>query len=81
MEEPVLTLCKFTSIKHVLYVTASVSKPGSDSLQAFKSWIIHYILLADAQNKASTFPGLLNSSQENLALVPQEQLSWSLGAV
>lgn len=76
-----LTLCKFTSIKHVLYVTASASKPGSNSLQAFKSWIIHHILLADAQNKASTFPGLPSSSQDSLALVLQEQLPWSLGAV
>lgn len=62
-------------------VTANVSEPGSDLLQAFTSWIIHYILLADAQNKAATFPGLPNSSQENLALVLQEQLLWSLGAV
>lgn len=43
-EEPVLTLCKFTSIKHVLYVTANSSKPGSGLLQTFKFWIIHYML-------------------------------------
>lgn len=73
-EEPVLTLCKFSSIKRVLCVTAS---PGSYSLH--KWWIIHYILAADAQNKASTFLGLPNSSQGNLALLLQPP--GSLGAV
>lgn len=53
----------------------------SDLLQAFKSWIIHCTLQADAQNKASTFLGLTNGSQKNPTRVLTEQLPWSLGAV
>lgn len=53
------------------------ASPGSYSLS--KLWIIHYILPTDAQNKAFTFPGLPNSSQENLALLLQ--FLGSLGAM